>query len=277
MAPPPTPKRVSKSRRPVGSITAVLLLLLISVASSLTIYWLLTSLSGNAKQASMSSGGGVIEVEQVSPVRDEELPGKCYALDVVIRNVGGEETRFYNKGIYIHQPGEKNPRAWLWQVETQVGKVTVLRPGEVVGIRLFSTGALPPGRYVVSVLAGGMRASSSFLLPCSLGKSSVFEVHTSNDTSSPVTGEDTFATYMLWSSAWGSYYKIEFRIYAKEDVTINGVRAELFNSTFRHPAWVGGNPWHYTSPFTYPDYTGAYWTPVSAGEMPVYVVITVYK
>ena len=250
MTPHTTHKYPNKDKRAVSSITAVLLLILISVASSLAIYWLLASFSNNVEEASMASGSSLVEVEQVTPVLDEAMPGKCYALDVVVRNVETAEASLSGGAIYIRSPGEDSPKAWLWWLDTRGGDAMVLRPGEAFELRLFSSEAVPPGRYILTILASGLQASGVFLLPCSLGESTLFQVHTSNDSSSPVTGEYSYARYELWSGPWDSYYKIEFRIYAKEGVTLHGARAELFNSTLQHPAWVGGNPWHYTSPFT---------------------------
>ncbi len=68
-----------------------------------------------------------------------------------------------------------------------------------------------------------------------------------------------------------------FQVSSRPGVLVRGVRGEIFNCTGQHPVWVGWwSVWHWTTPYTYPDWAGACWYPVRPSEMPVYVVLTVY-
>lgn len=82
----------------------------------------------------------------------------------------------------------------------------------------------------------------------------------------------------MWVSSTEANYKVWFRVYALPGVTIEYVRAEIFNKDYEHPIWVGQwSIWEWITPYTYPNWAGAEWYPISSNEFNVTVVISVEK
>ena len=96
-----------------------------------------------------------------------------------------------------------------------------------------------------------------------------------NSFSNRVVVEDECARYEWWVEPDGAYYKVQFRIYAKPGVWVEKCREEVFASDGEHPDWVGAwSTWRWgddpgENPFTYPNWAGAYWTPIRPGGFPV--------
>ncbi len=260
----------------VSPIVASLLLILIVVSGAIVIYVLINNYLRIPSTDEVGLGGS-ISIEEVDPVEDEASDNHYFALDVYVRNTGG-------KPLFI--PGDSS--LYLLKENSLVSRMLFvtygsldgveLDPGEIVVLRCYSSDMVSEGKYTLKIVSQkGVSDKFLFNLEGIMGKSTIEKVYVGNDSSNPVVIEDKYAIYKAWESLDGSNYNITFQVYAKSGVTIKVVRAEIFNSDGEHPAWIGSwSIWHYTIPYTYPDYAGAYWTPVAPSEMPVTIIYTVY-
>ena len=248
--------------RGVSSVIAVLLLVLIAVAGAILVYlWYLPEI-GKAER-STSFNEGMLKIEAVNP--------RPTGLEVYVRNVGDVSVELGSNSLLILDNGVVKA-----QGISAMGNVT-LQPKQVVSIFYFLDRPLESGTYLAKVTSKeGVSASFAFKVSESIISAS--QVHTdttANTVGNEVVSEDAYARYVSWVEEVSGYYRVYFRIYAKPGVTINYAYAELFDNTGEHPDWVGNNPWEWTTPYTYPDWAGAWWYPVRDDEMPVTIVFRI--
>ncbi len=260
----------------LSAISSALLATIIVVVAVATIYFWVTGSFQLATQT--SSGKPLLLIEEVEVLEDEKKPEYAYGFDVYIKNTGNGPAHIPARSLLIMRSGEIIARGTTLVFNKDY---TVINPGDTVKLRYYVDEIIPSGSYILKVLSreGATAAFKVNIVQCTLvGKTVIHKVTTSNTESSKVVSEDEYARYETWCSDIGGLYKIYFRVYAEKGVTINAVRAEIFNCTGQHPVWIGEewSVWWWTTPYTYPDYAGAEWFPVKSSEMPITVVYTVY-
>ena len=242
-----------------------LLLTLITVVSSIILYlWLIPLAQNSSSDEALSE---FLKIEAVDVVKGSE---RVLAIQVYVRNIGNSPIII--DSMYIMK-GESSTTQKCNLAESY--KIEI---GEVACVTGYPSSNLPPGLYRVKVVSKqGIEAVTTIKLTVSSLASKIFSVTTENTVGNEVTDEDSVAIYKIWVSRVGSNYKVWFRIYAKPGVTINYARAELFDKEGEHPDWVGGNPWEWTTPYTYPNWSGAEWQPVKESEFPVTVIVSIER
>ena len=255
-------------------IIAVLLLIAIATTMSLIMYFWLTGYTTSLPITNEPQEMPMLKLEALSFLTDEEKPNYAYAIKVYIRNIGDTTTYLTNTSLYIVKAGNTVATGTTIFFENDVIE---LKPREVAEITYYINDIVEPGEYIFKVVSmDGVEAAIHVENNYLIGKSTIHKVTVNNDETNKVVSEDNYATYETWQEIVAPYYEIYFRTYAKPGITINAVRTELFSREGLHPSWVGFNPWHWTTPYTYPNWAGAEWMPVKPEEMPVFVIYTIY-
>jgi len=261
-------------KKAVSPVVAVLLLILIAVAASIIVYvWTLGYVEPPASNT--ISGEPLLKIDAVTVLEDENKSEHAYAIRVYVRNIGDGTAHLSNNSLYVI----KNGNTVAIGVATIFNGTTIeVKPNSISEITYYLNNIVKSGEYIFKITSSeGVEAPTRVRLPCKMvGKATIHKVTVENNEANKVISEDGYAKYETWYTIEDSSYKIWFRIYAKPGVTIAAARAELFSKNGAYPIWVGGNPWHWTTPFTYPDWAGAEWCPVQPDEMPVTVVYTIY-
>jgi len=131
-----------------------------------------------------------------------------------------------------------------------------------------------PGVYTIKVTSkNGVEAVTTVRIS-RIASTVVLKVTVENSESNKIIMDGDYAIYEAWYEPVGAYYRIWWKITAKVDLN-SGYRAELLNSTYNRPEWVGDNP-YYLESLPAGWYDTQYWEPVKPEEMPVYIIITVY-
>ncbi len=266
----------ARKEKAVSPLASALLAVIIVVVAAATIYFWITGSFQFTTET--SSGRPLLLIDEVVVLEDEKKPEYAYGFDVYIKNTGNSPAHIPTTSLLVMRSGEIIARGTILVFDKDYA---VINPGDTVKLRYYADRIIPGGSYILKVLsregvAAAFKVSIQFRL---VGKTVIHKVGTSNTESNKVISEDKYAWYKTW---WTPYQEdskmIYFRIYAKEGITIDAVRAEIFNCTGQHPVQVGEewSVWWWTTPYTYPDYAGAEWYPVKASEMPVTVVYTVY-
>jgi len=254
-----------KDNSAVSSVLATLLLIAIAIVCSVLLYFWIVPLSQVSSPSEIVRG-----VMKIEAIRLLKSGNRVLAIQVYVRNMG--ESALVIDSMYVMKKGSSAFQRCSLSKSYKIGV------GEVACIKGYPTSTLSPGIYYVKVVSKqGMESVVTVKLTIPSLASKTFLVTVDNTEDNKVTDEDDVAIYKLWVSSDEENYKVWFRVYAKLEVTINYVRAELFDNQGEHPDWVGGNPWERTTPYTYPDWAGAEWTPVREDEFPVTVVITIEK
>ncbi len=186
-----------------------------------------------------------------------ELPVRC------VRGGSGSVD-----AVYVDLDGSS-----IATVTVTEGKLSV---GKLVLVRAYPREMLRPGSYRLRVVASGAEAAIPITLAHPTGASVALKAAPENNVSNPVTVETVYVVYEVYvNETQDGNYMVVFRVYAKPGIRVLAVYAELFSVNGTHPIWVGGNPWTWSQPYTYPDWAGAEWWPVRPDEMPVTVVFSI--
>ena len=253
------------SVRGVSPIVSILLIVVIVVAAALLLYvWVVGKEAGIQREAG-TLGKPLLKIDGADLVSTDR--GILY-VRLYVRNIG-------------EAPANVS-KAYIMKNSVVVSDCIVerisIRPRQVKTVNVYPESSLEPGTYQVKVSTDkGFEAMFVIRLDKAVVKAAFLEVTIDNDASHPASFEDDYAVYEAWQEPDGGNYRVHFRIYAKPSVTIAYARAELFDKDWEHPDWVGGNPWEWSTPYTYPDWAGAYWTPVKPDEMPVRIVFSVSR
>ncbi len=259
-----------KDARTVSPVVSILLLVLISVSSSIVIYYVVHNYLGAAKRSGVTGYSPII-IEEAEPV--EAGGGNIYSIVIVVRNLGGSEVSVPRDSLYILEGGALKAKGEALLFGSNEAKIM---PRDSLNVTYFIDRPLPPGNYrIVLRSRGGGEALVRLSVKHPIMKSVFLKVYITNDSGHIAVYEDRYAIYKAWVEETGGNYKVYFRIYAKNGVWINFARAELFSKNGAHPRYVGGNPWYWNTPYTYPNYSGAEWTPVLPGEMPVTIIFSI--
>jgi len=265
---------IAFSLKAASPVIAVLLLIAITTTMSIIMHFWLTGYTTSLPSTNELQKMSMLKLEAISFLADEEKPNYAYAIKVYVRNIGDTTTYLTNTSLYIVKAGNTVATGTTIIFENDVIE---LKPREVAEITYYINDIVEPGEYIFKVVSmDGVEAAIHVENSYLIGKSTIHKVTVNNDEVNKVISEDSYATYETWQSPYDNNYNITFMVYAKQGITISYVRAELFNRNGLHPDWVEGNPWHRTIPYTYPNWAGAYWVPVKPGEMPAFIVYTIY-
>ena len=267
---------IAFSLKAASPVIAVLLLIAITTTISIIMYFWLTGYTTSLPSTNELQEMPMLKLEAISFLVDEAKPSYAYAIKVYVRNIGDTTTFLTNTSLYIVKVGNTVATGTTIIFGNDVIE---LKSREVAEITYYINDIVEPGEYIFKVVSmDGVEAAIHVENKYLIGKSTIHKVGIKNNANNKVISEDQYALYESWNTLEVGGYKIWFRVYAKQDITIDWVRAELFNSTGNHPEWVGGNPWFCSiwCPFTYPDYVGAEWYPVKSEEMPVFIIYTIY-
>jgi len=257
------------SYKAISPVVSGLLLVIVAVAASIAVAVMMHSFS------KPSSGvNGFFQIESVKIIPDEKMNGYYYAVKVTVRNPSQARVDVPENSMFIWESGVLVSKA----TKIPLRKLEFIDPGDVKTLTYYTSREVPPGEVKIEIAAsGGARDDVKTYLNGVLGASAVIKVTPENTASNPIIVLNNYANYTVWVEVSGGNYNITFQVTPRPGVVIRGVRGEIFNCTGGHPVWVGKwSIWHWTSPYTYPNWAGAYWYPVKPSEMPVYVVLTVY-
>ncbi len=261
----------SLKRKAISSVMATLLLIVIAVTSGAIVYTWITGYVGQSAASPAHQGAARLTIDAVSS-RSQTILGASPYIIIYVRNTGSSPATI--KTVYIYDATYSLKAVGTVADGNREQKVT---PGSVAEIPAAVDSQLSPGSYFIKVTSSeGASTAQSHIFHVIVMKGVVMNVTPSNDVNNKVVYEDDYAKYKWWVSLEPSgNYKLWFRVYAKPGVTIQKVYGELFASDGEHPDWVGSNPWTWTTPYSYPDWAGAEWTPIKPSEFPVYVIFAI--
>ncbi len=162
---------------------------------------------------------------------------------------------------------------------TPLTQVTI-PAGKIGTVRFYSTTPIPPGTYTYIIEASNVNLSGTIKLRATspTGKAVIASTILRDIPPGVLTINNTLVEFQVNVTLVNSdagLYRVEFKVTPSQGHTVYYVIAELFNNTLQHPKYVGGNPWAYTSPYSWPLWAGAYWTPVTQKELPITIVFSV--
>ncbi len=257
------------SPKALSSVTAVILLIMITVASAIMLYLWLSGYMSTLSSTNEPKGSSLLKLEAIAFLKDEKIPNYVYGVKVYVMNIGDTVLHIANNSLYIVKAGN------IVAAGTAIffGKDFIeLKPGETAEITYYLDSILKPGTYMFKIVTKeGIESVKIVKNKYLVGKSTIHNVTISNDVNNKVVSEDNYAIYESYYDAAES--RLYFNI-TPLGVEISAARVELFNSTGQHPQYVSGNPWNYPSPFIYSNY--AYWQPVYVEDLPAIVVYTIY-
>ncbi len=254
-------------RKSVSEVTAVILLILVVLVAGIITYMWVTGFIHLPTGGSVE-GKEAMKIEGVIVLMSKYRSNYGYGLRVYIRNIGDKTIILENRSLFVLS-GEKVIAIGL----TPFNEITI-KKNEVKSITYYIGKEISPGVYTIKVTSkSGVEAITRVKIP-RIANSMILIVTEENDESNKVIAEDDFAIYEAWYETIGDYYRIWWKIVAKIDLN-SGYRAELLNSTYARPEWVGDNP-YYLDSLPAGWYDTQYWEPVKPSEMPVYIIFTVY-
>ena len=253
-----------RKRRAIGSVVAMLVLIVIAVASGVVVYSWVSGMIGVSTPPPARTGRILIDAAKAnSPF-----------LEVFIRNDG--ITFSAVDRIYVYA---LNNSLLATGIVASGNRKAVIPAKSVESVEFILDRELRTGKYILKVSSkGGLTAPYQFDMLEALPKGSVVNVTLSNTEANKVVVDGDYAVLERWVIPDGSYWRVYINITAKVD--LSWYREELFASDGEHPDWVG--PWSVYEKSGSPAlpagwWDSQYWTPIRSDEFPVYIIYSLKR